>query len=117
MPNRIAMEAAIKYAEQKKHRPLALKLVEMISDLENENDDDGHNSDTELAQLLIQKNRDQMVQFIPESGESSNNSRLVPLGKINGSNSDLNILKPKSIKKNNIAEPNESNKKKRIRTD
>ncbi|OTF81844.1 WD domain containing protein, partial [Euroglyphus maynei] len=54
LPNSQALEGAVRYAERQRHRSLAMKLVEMIQEGdENDNNvDDDRNSDVELQELM-----------------------------------------------------------------
>lgn len=88
MPNRGALEGAVRYAERQKHRSLAMKLIEMMQDEETadgESDLDEQNSDTELQELMVRKSADQARQLLAltEEEESQNsNSRMVALAKL-----------------------------------
>lgn len=69
MPNRNALEGAVRYAEKQRHRNLAMKIVEMIQEDDDngrEESEDEHNSDTELQDLMVQKGADRARQLMRE---------------------------------------------------
>lgn len=65
MPDRNALEGAVRYAERQRHRSLALKLLEMVEEL-GEEEEEGDNSDTELHQLATARRADRLRQVLPE---------------------------------------------------
>ena len=95
MPNRNALEGAVRYAERQHHRSLAMKLVEMIDDNENDDNDDEQNSETELQELLTRKQIDRLRQFVPDT---NGHESMISLTKITDNNK-LNVasLKPKNL--------------------
>lgn len=105
MPNRSALEGAVRYAERQQHRTLAMKLIEMMKDedADADSDEDEVNSDTELAELMVRKGADQARQLLSVEAEEesqSSSSRMVALSKFGSdsvSNSGFVQLKPKPM--------------------
>lgn len=107
MPNRSAIEGAVRYAERQQHRSLAMKLIEMMQDEETPDgsDEDEVNSDTELQELMLRKGADRARELLSVEAEEesqSSSSRMVALSKFGSdscgaSNSGFVQLKPKAM--------------------
>lgn len=102
LPNSKALEVAVKYANQKNHQSLSMKLVEMIQENENEEEEDGNeiNSDVELEELMTKKDADRLRQILKDTDDTSN---MILLPKLSTS-TEYTTLKPKSLKKNKSSE-------------
>ncbi|KAH9425122.1 chromosome transmission fidelity 4 [Dermatophagoides pteronyssinus] len=99
LPNSQALEGAVRYAERQRHRSLAMKLVEMIQEGdENDDADDDQNSDVELQELMSKKNAERLRQLLKDDNRHDS-TNLISLTKIDQSNnSNYTSLKPKSLK-------------------
>lgn len=107
LPNSQALEGAVRYAERQRHRSLAMKLVEMIQEGDdngnNDDDDDDQNSDVELQELMTKKNADRLRKLLKDNCDARQDSAsLISLAKIDQSNNLSNhytSVKPKSLRK------------------
>lgn len=107
LPNSQALEGAVRYAERQRHRSLAMKLVEMIQEGDdngnNDDDDDDQNSDVELQELMTKKNADRLRKLLKDNCDArQDSSSLISLAKIDRSNNLSNhytSVKPKSLRK------------------
>lgn len=97
LPNGQALEGAVRYAERQRFRSLALKLVDMMQDFEDElvQEEDEQNSDTEIEKLMTKKQADKIREILKDKNDQNSMISLVK-------DSDQEIftsLKPKSMKK------------------
>lgn len=89
----MALESAVRFANQKNHQTLSMKLVEMIQENENEEEDE-RDSDVELEELMTKKNADNLRQILKENDGMST---MISLPKLSTSK-EHTTLKPKPLK-------------------